>query len=370
MIKENNTIEESIAEIWSELTGVKTVKSTDNFFEIGGTSVLAIRQFNIAKSLGLDVSIKDIYSYPILKDLAAKLSSEIDVNDKFKAVPIRRTGDELPLFFLPAGFDISYAFELSRDISPVFPVYGLPRNNDKFSSFSSMEELAADMLKMMKKVQPSGPYKIATCSSGGLLAYELAKQLNKENQRISFLGLIDSFSWFYEEKTVTQSFLNYVEEQILKFEDKLSYRREALTCWLETLSKMPLDNAIKAVREFNDLIFIKDKITDEVNFWQECHHYIHLCSLYKIEDFGLRITLFKANQKAMCLSNFIQESMGNKNKYFSDMYESECLGWDAYIDRDRIDLVEIDGDHFTMLENNENRAGLSHLINAELMKTL
>lgn len=53
MIKENNTIEESLAEIWSELTGVKTVKSTDNFFEIGGTSILAIRQFNIAKSLGL-----------------------------------------------------------------------------------------------------------------------------------------------------------------------------------------------------------------------------------------------------------------------------------------------------------------------------
>lgn len=370
MIDRNGDIEKTLAKIWSDLTGEKTVQSFDNFFEIGGTSILAIRQYTIAKSMGLDISIKDIYSYPILKDLAAKLSSELDVNDKLEALPIRRTGDESPLFFIPAVADISYAFELSRDINPIFPIYGLPRNNHKLSSFTSMAELAADMLKMMKKIQPTGPFKIATCSSGGLLAYELAKQLNKEDQNISFLGLIDSFSWFYEEKNVTQSFLNYVEEQVLKFEAKFSYRIDDFKSWFENLSEMPLNSAIKAVREFNDSIFIKDNISDEENFWNECHHYIHLCSLYKIEDLGLNITLFKANQKVKSLSRFIQKGMSDKSVYFSNMCESVYLGWDKYIDKERIDLVEVRGDHFTVLENDKYRKELAKAINTRLAKTL
>lgn len=78
------------------------------------------------------------------------------------AVPVRRIGNETPLFLLPDGWgEISYAFELAHDIDENIPVYVLPWSSPESKQPASIEQMAHAMISLMKTIQANGPYAIA-----------------------------------------------------------------------------------------------------------------------------------------------------------------------------------------------------------------
>jgi amino acid adenylation domain-containing protein len=184
--------ETMLAEIWSELLEVERVGRNDNFFELGGHSLLATRVIaRIRERFGIGVPIHDLFGRPQLKSFAACLAlpqpQGID-----HAVPVRAQGKERALFFAHEGADdISYVWSLAPHIDPNIPIYALPVQLSGGSRLLTIEGIAQRMVKMIRAVQPVGPYRISGYSFGGILAYEIATQLIGADQEVEFLALLD-----------------------------------------------------------------------------------------------------------------------------------------------------------------------------------
>ncbi|WP_045739228.1 alpha/beta fold hydrolase [Xanthomonas sp. MUS 060] len=105
------------------------------------------------------------------------------------ALAIRSQGTRPPLFVVPTGAaDIAYAFALAEHLDADIPVYALPWPGPLPTM---LETLAAQMVQMIRAVQPHGPYQLLGDSSGGLLAYAIAQHLGMHDEPVSFLGLLD-----------------------------------------------------------------------------------------------------------------------------------------------------------------------------------
>jgi thioesterase domain-containing protein len=101
----------------------------------------------------------------------------------------RRTGTEPPLFAVPTGVeDLTYAFELAAHLDVDAPVYAVAWPD---VIPQSMDDLAAHMVRVMRTVQPVGPYRLLGYSSGALLAYAMTQLLVEQDERVDFVGMLD-----------------------------------------------------------------------------------------------------------------------------------------------------------------------------------
>jgi amino acid adenylation domain-containing protein len=196
-------VEEALAAIWAEVLGVERVGRRDGFFELGGHSLSAVRLISgVRRRLGVEVALDALFQRPVLADFARGLRE--DFFDGLVAaasaqggadvpVPVRATGSERPLFLVHDGLgSIGYAQVLAWQVSPGIPVYALPPLLDDECSLRTIQDMGARFVRMIRSVQPSGPYRVAGHSLGGMLAYEAAAQLVAAGQEVEFLGLIDT----------------------------------------------------------------------------------------------------------------------------------------------------------------------------------
>ncbi|WP_434086438.1 amino acid adenylation domain-containing protein [Photorhabdus laumondii] len=187
-----------LATIWHKLLGIEQISRHDNFFALGGHSLLAVRMMNLAAGQGLNFTLNTLFQFPVLVELAVKITLDPLLQRQNSAISVRPGGTGLPLFLIPTGTgDYSYAFGLSQYISSGYPIYALPWPSINEEPMSTMEELAAKMVTLMKAVQSTGPYRIGGYSSGGILAYAIAQQLLNAGEQVNFLGMIDTLAPHY-----------------------------------------------------------------------------------------------------------------------------------------------------------------------------
>ncbi|CAI2514219.1 Tyrocidine synthase III [Serratia ficaria] len=206
--------ETALAQLWRELLEVERVGRHDNFFELGGHSLLAVRLSSRMRQLGINVPVQAVFNHPILAELAARIDRRSEDAPPRKAVPARSGGSRHPLFFVPTGFgDHSYVFELAKEIDEEFPVYAVPWPAVEEKP-ATMHEMAASAVALIREVQPQGPYHLAGYSSGGVLAYAIAEQLQSAGEPIAFLGLIDTLRPVDAMHSPVQLLLNWVESTL------------------------------------------------------------------------------------------------------------------------------------------------------------
>ena len=112
---------------------------------------------------------------------------------KDRAISVRRTGAQHPLFLVHEGTGaVQYAQMLAPDIDDNIPIYALPSVSAAEPQLRTVEGMAMRHVRMIRTVQPAGPYRVAGWSFGGTLGYEIAAQLIGQDQVIEFLGLIDT----------------------------------------------------------------------------------------------------------------------------------------------------------------------------------
>ncbi|HEX8613863.1 MAG TPA: non-ribosomal peptide synthase/polyketide synthase [Telluria sp.] len=186
-------VETALADIWSELLGVAAVGREDNFFSLGGHSLLTIQMVERLRQQGLQIEMRSIFDGPVLKEIAARVRRSAGQALSQHLVPLRLGGTRRPLFFLhePTGEVLSYE-RLSRHFGDDMPIYGVQAGRADADGPVRMETLARRYLEVIRTVQPHGPYRLAGWSGGGLIAYEMAHQLLGEDESVEFLGLIDS----------------------------------------------------------------------------------------------------------------------------------------------------------------------------------
>ncbi|MBJ7311023.1 amino acid adenylation domain-containing protein, partial [Rugamonas sp. CCM 8940] len=191
-------LEQAIAAIWQTLLGVERVGRHDDFFALGGHSLLAVRLMSrLNQALDVDIALRTLFSQPTLAGFAGLVAEQALQANCSNMVAIRTTGGEAPLFLIHPGLgEIAYAYELAKWIDPQVPVYGLAASGFLKGEVakSTVEEMARDYVRGIRRVQPKGPYRIAGWSSGGMIAYEIANQLIGADDSVQFLGLLDTTS--------------------------------------------------------------------------------------------------------------------------------------------------------------------------------
>jgi amino acid adenylation domain-containing protein len=190
-------VEEVLAEIWAELLGIARIGVHDNFFERGGHSLLAVLLMaRIEKRLGKTLPLAALFSAPTLEALAAlaETSGGHPAGRKGRGplVAIKSGGEQAPFFCVhPVGGNVLCYLDLARHLAPDQPFYALQAPDDRPHA-KSVEEMAARYLAEVRRVQPQGPYRLGGWSMGGLIAFEMARQLAAEGQETELLALIDA----------------------------------------------------------------------------------------------------------------------------------------------------------------------------------
>jgi amino acid adenylation domain-containing protein len=185
--------EETVAHIWAKVLGVERVGRHDDFFASGGHSLLVVQVVSALAKAGIRIRVADVFSHSTVAGLAEQIEGRAELNAADNAIPIRIGGSARPLFLFPeGGGDVRYARVLAAQIDASVPVYALPDELAETPRLRTVEGVVARMVRMIRKVQPSGPYRLAGWSFGGILAYEAATQLIGHDQEIEFVGLIDT----------------------------------------------------------------------------------------------------------------------------------------------------------------------------------
>ncbi|HEY5075279.1 MAG TPA: amino acid adenylation domain-containing protein, partial [Pyrinomonadaceae bacterium] len=198
--------EKLLATIWSDLLEVNEIGVNDNFFEVGGHSLLAVRFFaQVEKRFGKCLPLATLFQAPTIAQLAAILEEGLqkDLTAEWSSLvaispvePARDTSSRPPFFCVHAlGGNVLEYYALAHYLGDGQPFYGLQSAglDRKHAPHTRVEDMAAHYLKEMRELQPAGPYFIGGRSLGGMIAFEMARQLRAQGEEIGLLALLDTY---------------------------------------------------------------------------------------------------------------------------------------------------------------------------------
>jgi thioesterase domain-containing protein/acyl carrier protein len=189
-------LERQLASIWEEVLGVRPIGLNDSFFDLGGHSLLAVRLFSrIEKATGRKLPVRTLFEAPTLGGLAAILrSGSWQPASSSSLVALQTGGSRDPVFWVHAAGGHVVAFRhLAGHLGPDQPSFALEgANYPEGIEQDRIEEIAARYIRDILEVRPVGPYLLGGLSFGGLVAFEMARQLRAAGHAVPFLGLLDT----------------------------------------------------------------------------------------------------------------------------------------------------------------------------------
>ena len=213
-VEARNDIERTLTGFWQDLLGVGQVGINDDFFALGGHSLIAVRLFAmVRKAYRVDFPISVLFEAPTIAACAELIEERIGPQDATKpaaetdtktsrrrfthlvAMHEREGGPKTP-FFLVAGMfgNVLNLRHLAQLIGGARPFYGLQARGlyGDQPPHATIPEAAADYIAELRQVQPHGPYLLGGFSGGGLTAWEMALQLQKAGEEVALLALLDT----------------------------------------------------------------------------------------------------------------------------------------------------------------------------------
>ncbi|MFG2357010.1 amino acid adenylation domain-containing protein [Streptomyces sp. NPDC048521] len=189
--------ERVLAEILADLLRVPEIGVHDNFFDLGGTSLTAMRlMVTVEERFRVNVPLSDLIAAPTVAALADRLTHSSAAPAPFDAVvPIKPSGSRAPLFLVhPMGGNVLCFLPFARHLPAEQPLYGLQSAGADPGTvpLGSVEEMARSYVEAIRRVQPTGPYAIAGYSFGGFVAFEMSRQLRAAGAEVSRTLLFDS----------------------------------------------------------------------------------------------------------------------------------------------------------------------------------
>ncbi len=326
-------VEKLLATIWTDLLEVSGIGINDNFFEVGGHSLLAVRLFaQIEKRFGKCLPLATLFQAPTIAQLAAILeeglqkewtaewSSLVAINPvkapsarglgrglqcpAAPATPLfpgsspsgrretavasamiaaRDTSSKPPFFCVHAlGGNVLEYYDLAHYLGKAQPFYGLQSASldGKHAAHRRVEDMAAHYIKEMRELQPAGPYFLGGRSLGGMIAFEMARQLRAQGQEIGLLALLDTYPSGYAkllrdqttlragfDRAVSRTKAHLANLKGLSLPDKFLYlvakskfapRKMKSQVWRRVYSSFenlgrPLPRALQNIKELNSL---------------------------------------------------------------------------------------------------------------------
>jgi len=210
-IAPRNDIERVLTGFWQELLGVGDVGVEDDFFALGGHSLIAVRLFaRVRKAFAVTFPISVLFEAPTIAACAALIEERIGPQDsaaaptkappkqRFKYLVPMHQGDAAataPIFMVAGMFgNILNLRYMANLLGAERPFYGLQARGlfGKDKPHTSLTEAASDYITEIRQVQPHGPYILGGYSGGGLTAWEIARLLEEAGESVALLALLDT----------------------------------------------------------------------------------------------------------------------------------------------------------------------------------
>ena len=200
-VEPENQQESRLVTIWQSFLGVDKIGIHDDFFELGGDSLLAVQLIaKTNKEFGIQISPHALINEPTIAGVSQAIEN-IQANLMIQApssllVRLKSGKSELPSLFLihPVGGSVYIYRDLANNFSNDHMVYGIQAKgwDGQEQALTTIEEMAECYLAIIQKQQPKGPYLLGGASLGGIIAFEIAQQLKKANETIGLLMMIDT----------------------------------------------------------------------------------------------------------------------------------------------------------------------------------
>jgi thioesterase domain-containing protein/acyl carrier protein len=334
-IAPRTTTELQLVQIWSEVLNIPRVGVRDNFFDLGGHSLLAVRLMaSIEQQLGTSLPLTTLFAEPTIEGQASLLNAAPNPQLFSPLVPIKPTGSLPPFFCVhPVGGNVLCYAALARQLDAEQPFYALQALglNGESQPKTCIEDMAATYIQAIQTVRPQGPYRLGGWSLGGVVAFEMARQLEALGAEVETLALIDSFNPTVLNKTKPDEVM-----QVISFAKHLSrpFEKE-LPVSAEELRQLGFDEQL-------NYIFEKAKILDILP-----------------PEMGLKqmqqlFAVFQANVEAM--DGYVpQPYSGQITLFYADgkseeLAQKQIQGWSS-LATGGFKSHKIPGDHFSIIRN-------------------
>ncbi|MEG4234725.1 amino acid adenylation domain-containing protein [Microcoleus sp. Pol11C3] len=208
----SDDLEIQLTKIWENVLRKKPISVKDNFFDVGGHSLLAVRLLaQIEKAFGKNLPLATLFQSPTIEQLASIIRQKGWSAPSWQTVvTIKPGGSKPPLFFFHVlGEGLKFCRPLAGHLDPEQPIYGLAVGIMEEVYLNKIEDLVAHYLKEMRIIQPEGPYFLAGIYCGGRVAYEVAQHLHTQGQKVALLALLDTLK---DDKAIK---IMPVEERVL-----------------------------------------------------------------------------------------------------------------------------------------------------------
>ncbi len=185
-----------LTKLWEKILNVRPIGLRDNFFDLGGNSLAAVRLFSeMRKLFDRSFPLSVLFQAPTVEKLADMIRKGGWTPQWTSLVPIQPGGSKPPFFCIHGGGgNVLIYRELARQLGKDYPFYGLQaRGLDENSDcLTTIEDMAEAYLKELLKLQPEGPYHLGGFCMGGQVAFEIAQRLVWDGQKVNLLFLMDT----------------------------------------------------------------------------------------------------------------------------------------------------------------------------------
>jgi amino acid adenylation domain-containing protein len=192
-----NAVEKKLLLIWRKVLRLKGIGIQDNFFDLGGHSLVVIELLaEIKRVFGKQLPVSTVFKAQTIEEMAAVLSQH-SLNPFSSLVAIQSQGLRPALFVIPGSGGTVFEFaELARLLGSDQPVYGLQSIglDGEAKPLERIEEIAKNFVGEIRRLQPGGPYHLAGFCLGGVVAFEMAQQLIASGEEVPVLALVET--WF------------------------------------------------------------------------------------------------------------------------------------------------------------------------------
>jgi amino acid adenylation domain-containing protein len=215
VVPSSSALESKLVAIWQSVLDQHGIGVTDNFFNLGGHSLLVAKLLlRIEQRLGKKLSLANVFQAPTIRQLAALLEGETQSKQHPAIVPIQPLGTKPALFWVRGG---PLFLALANRLGPDQPFLGLhlpAADAARLPVPYKFEDIAAALVARLREVQPEGPYHLAGLCVNAVLAYEMARLLELQGQKVALLFMVDGQNPAYYENFSEQSRTEVVTKKL------------------------------------------------------------------------------------------------------------------------------------------------------------
>ncbi|HET7506815.1 MAG TPA: non-ribosomal peptide synthetase, partial [Solirubrobacterales bacterium] len=188
------SLREKLRAFWETALGLEGVGDDEDFFALGGTSLQAAEVFTLIRDrLGVELPLSTLLEAPTVAELTVAVEHPARHFQPLVQMRVGAAGPPLYLLHSLWG-DVLGMRQLVSEMKSDVTVYGIRTRglNPGEAPLGSVEEMAADYVELIRGLQPQGPYRLMGHSFGGLLAFEIARQLTEQGEEVDWLGIVDA----------------------------------------------------------------------------------------------------------------------------------------------------------------------------------